>query len=232
MKKLLSLFLALILIVSMCACGKNTNSTDNINNDSVQHENNTDKTDKADEKSDTPTSDYLTYDDLTETETFWIWPEDGEPYSFAISCPSGFRFDSHGNGIGSENSLAYSIVVTHSERPMSNPTLEDAFLTLLNGDDGYHSILRSIDRATYSEMTPETELVTLPCGKQAIKFTGLQNQDDYGTIADCPTYGYCVLYGDVPVIVSYILFEADEVDDATRAELQNYVDEMVNTIRS
>lgn len=97
---------------------------------------------------------------------------------------------------------------------MPDTNLEKAFLTLLNG-----------------EMTPNMEYVTLDSGREAIKFEGIQSQDDYGTYRDCPVYGHAVMCEDVPVIVSYIIINADNVDEDTQMEMVHVVDEMVNTIR-
>lgn len=222
MKKFVSLMMAMVFALSLCACGDKSDTSTGDTGSATQSKGDSGKS----------STDYLTYDDLPRTESFWVWPDEGDEFGFKIDYPD-TRFDTCGNGMVSENSLDYSIVVAHAEKPMPGTSLEDAFSELLNGDSGFHSVLRSINSgATYTDMTPEIETVTLPCGKQAIKFTGTQNQDDYGTVTDCPVYGYCVLFEDVPVIVSYVLFDADKVDDGTLDEIKGYVDEMVNTIRA
>lgn len=203
----------------MCACG---GGSDNPTNGG----------DAANDGAAAAAKGYLTYEDLTRTESLTVWPDDGEYFSYEIDCPD-TRFDSSGWGIFSENALEYSIVVSHSERPLINSgaSLEEAFEEVLNGESAYRSTLRSFETATYDEIAAETESVMLDCGKEAIKFSGIIHEDDYGTLSDCPVYGYCVSVGGAPVIVSYVLFDADELGDDTISELQKYVDEMVNTIR-
>lgn len=229
MKKYLSLLLALVFVMSLCACGGEKTETPAKDLDSdmgitlEEHDSGNSNTSAT---AATP----LTYDDLPRTKAFWIWPEEGDEFGFRIDYPN-TRFDTHGNGMGSEDSLDYSIVVAHSQNTMAGMTLEDAFMEFLNGSGGFHSVLKTVNRATYSEMTPDTETVTLPCGRKAIKFSGIQSYDDYGTLADCPIYGYCVMYETVPVIVCHILFKADAVDSTTLSTLTSQVDEMVNTIR-
>ncbi len=231
MKKLLSLLLATAIVLSASACGKSdsTGASSADSGKSAPVEKASSSAEKKEEKNSSST-DYITYDDLPRTEKFWVRLDDGGEMAIEIDYPD-IRFDTYGNGMGSENSLDYTIIAVNAENSMPDTSLEDAFLTLLNGDGGFHSVLRGVNRSTYSEMTPETEEITLECGKAAVKFTGIQHRDDYGTVSECPVYGYCTLCDDAPVIVCYLLFNEEAVDDATRAELAGYVDEMINTVR-
>lgn len=226
MKRFLAIISALAILLSLFACG---------GKESTDSDTPSDGTNESDEGSDTPaesdssSSDYLTYEDLPRTESFTIWSEENRP-SIKIDYPD-FRFDSHGNGMGSEDSFHYSIVTVNGENRLPDSTLDDAFMTLLNGEDGFHAILRMVYHADYSELEPETETITLPCGREAIKFSGTQHVDNYGTLYDSPIYGYCTLCNDIPVIVCCILLHPDEVSNSKALELQNYVDEMINTVR-
>lgn len=228
MRRLKMLIFMVVLVFSITACEKEDASLKNAEDGEAIV---SDKEDDA-ETEKVNTGDYISYDDLTRTETLYIWPDDGDDFGYAIDCPD-VMFDSYGWGIGSEDSTDYSIVVAHQERPVLNSgmSLEEAFLDLLNGEDAYHAILRSVVLATYGEVEPEMETVTLDCGKEAIRFSGIQSQYDYGFDEECPIYGYCVFCGDAPVIVSYIILNPDEVDDDTVDTLKDYVDRMVNTIR-
>lgn len=233
MKKLLALLLALVMALSLVACGggDSTPSGGDAADDGAAVTDN-DTPDTPDTAGDDHDHDYLTYDDLTRTESFYVWTDDAGDFGFEIDCPD-VPFDSHGWGIGSEDSVDYAIVVAHPERPVVNggATLEEAFWALLNGESAYHSILKAVNNATYGEATPETERFSLDCGCEAIAFSGTQPRDDYGTLYDCPVYGYCTFVEGVPVIVSYILFDPANVDTATETQLAHYVDEMVNTLR-
>lgn len=244
MKKILALLLTLAMVLALCACGGDGSSTNggsgSSGGDPVQLDPAPSGTSDAQGGADDPmqtqpvdgNATHLSYDDLTRTERMSVWPDDDELFDYEIDCPD-FRFESYGWGIGSEHSLEYAIVVANPERPVlhADTSLADAFEQLLNGPDGYHSILKSVDRASYADIVPETATLTLDCGREAIHFTATVQQDDYGTLTDCPLYGYCTLLNGMPVIVSYIVLEPDKVDDDTLALAAHYVDEMVNTLR-
>lgn len=63
-------------------------------------------------------------------------------------------------------------------------------------------------------------------------FEDVQPADDYGTELNCPVYGYGFSHDGVPFIVAYIVMDEAAADDAKRAEMKGYVDEMVNTVRA
>lgn len=241
MKKLLALLLSLAMLLALCACGGDSGSGGGTQPDPAPS--GTSVGQAKDDPVQTQPIDagatHLSYEDLTETENFWLWLDEGD-IQLQIDYPFGFRFDGHGNGMGSESSWYFAIVMTHSEQPMPDTSLEDAFYTLLNGEDGFHSILRMVNKADYDDVTPETEVVTLDSGREAIHFSGTQHMDDYGTIADCPIWGYCTLLDDIPVIVCYVIFdeeglESDRLEESARycspEDMEHYVTEMINTVR-
>lgn len=239
MKNILVLVLSLAMILSLCACG-GSSGTANSNPASSESSNTQQKNDDPMQEVPVDSTGHLTYEDLSETENFWLWLDEGGTIQLQIDYPSGFLFDSHGNGMGSDTTRAFSIVMVHSEKPMPDTSLEDAFYALLNGEGGFHSILRMVNKATYDEVTPETELVTLDCGKEAIRFSGTQHMDDYGTIADCPIWGYCTLLDNIPVIVCYVVFDEVNLAEGLAAgqkayhstdEMAHYAEEMINTVR-
>lgn len=231
MKKLISLLLVLSLVFSLCACGGSGSASTSTSKSADDSVSNAALSTDVDENENTASAGtYLTYEDLPRTEKFFVRPEDSDAIILEMDYPN-IRFKTASIGMGSENSLDYAIVVAHSERPMPDTSLEDAFYALLNGERGYHTVLKSVNRATYSDLEPEMETLTLDCGKEAIKFTGIQHLDDYGTLSDCPVLGYATLIGDTPVITGYILYEEENVDADTIAELEHYALEMINTVR-
>lgn len=197
-------------------------------------------TDASSEEQQTAGGDgYLSYDDLPNEQSFILWLDEGN-IRFKCNYPDSFAFEGSANGMGSENSVAFSLVMAHSEQLMPDTSLEDALYALLKGDE-FHHTLRRVNRATYDDMTPdETESVTLDCGREALRFSGLQHMDDYGTTADCPIYGYCTMLNDIPVIICYIIFDEEKYEEDRLAEsehyyspdeLDHYIQEMLNTLR-
>lgn len=69
-------------------------------------------------------------------------------------------------------------------------------------------------------------------GTPTLLFEDVQPADDYGTELNCPVYGYGFSHDGVPFIVAYIVMDEAAADDAKRAEMKGYVDEMVNTVRA
>lgn len=123
---------------------------------------------------------------------------------------------------------------------MPKASLEDASCALLNGEDRLHAALRMANRADYSGASPETEFVTLDCGKEGILFSGIQQMDDYGTLSDRPIWGCGTLVDDIPVIVCYMIFDVESFEEGIASErkgfipikdMEHYVVEIVNTVR-
>lgn len=54
----------------------------------------------------------------------------------------------------------------------------------------------------------------------------------YGPPRECYVYGYSFVFNDVLLIVGYIVFKDDAVDDATRATVTDCIDRMVQTVRT
>lgn len=154
MKRFFAVISALAILLSLFACGGKT--TDDQNDGSTDGSSDSLSSDPSD--IDSHTADHLKYEDLPRTETFVIWSEDDHP-CIEIDYPD-VRFDTHGNGMGSENSLDYSIVTVNAEQRMPDTSLDDAFMTLLNGEDGFHSVLKMVNRSSYADITPEKETVT------------------------------------------------------------------------
>lgn len=240
MKKLLALLLSLAMLLSLCACGGDSGSGGGTQPAPAGTSDGQAKDDPVQTQPIDADATYLSYEDLTETQNAWIWLDEGD-IQLQYDYPSGFLFEDHGHGIGSEDSFSYSMLLVHSEQPMPDTSLEDAFYALLNDEDGFRAIERMVFTATYDEVVPnEMEYVTLDCGREAIKFSGTQRIDDYSAVADRPIQGYCTMLDDIPVIACYIIFneeglEKDRIAESARycspEDMEHYITEMINTLR-
>lgn len=233
MKKLsVLLLLSMFTVGSLCGCGsESADTSDAASPDTPSQEIKTDDSAESQDADDAESSgaEFLTYDDLPEEETMWVDTDHCMVVNMPTSC------ESYGSGISTYRytSFDYYYVVVCGTEAMPDADLEEAFLDLLNRDDseGYHAVLNMISHAEYDEMTPEMEYVTLDTGANAIRFSGTQHKDDYGTPYDCVVYGYATMCEDIPVIVSYLIEEEDLVDEATQTEMGRFVDEIINTVR-
>ena len=163
----------------------------------------------------------------------------GLPDSFEIAATDPHYIiatpDWHAEGYGcgfaltEQGSKDYAIVVACGYGGEEG-TLEEVFSTLYN--DTFNGILMQNYRAKYAQLDPASTAVTLADGSDALRFEDVQPADDYGTELNCPVYGYGFRYNDTPFIVAAIVMNESAVDDAKRAEMNGYVDEMVNTVRA
>lgn len=229
--------LPVLLLLSMftlgCLYGCGSESADTSDAASADAPSQEVKTDDSAESQDTDVvessgAEFLTYDDLPREERMQVDIDHCIIINLPIPC------EGTGNGLTTYSyvSTNYYYVAVCGTEIMPDADLEDAFLELLNreGSDGYHATLNMASHGTYDEMTPEMEYVTLDTGAEAIRFTGIQHKDDYGTPYDCVVYGYATMCDGVPVIVSYLIEDEELVDEATKAELGRFVDEMINTV--
>lgn len=219
MKRFLALFLALLCIaVTVCGCGDKDKSPSNSKADGNVVVN------SGDSDEDKSSTDYKTYDDLPRSERLGTT----DMMINTFDC----RTESYGFGFSTSDSLDYAVVAASSEYPEEGLSIDDSFADFYDGD--YQTILKQFNRATYADYVPEiTDRVTLACGAEAVKFEGIQEYDDYGTVGSYHVYGYGFVYNGYTVIASYIANAAEgKVDDAKKAELAGYVDEMIHTIRT
>ncbi len=209
MKKFLALILvALTLATALCGCGSNP----------TPDKDGTDKDNKKDENNVVSDSLPGTYE-IAATDPHYII---SVPDWYAEGYGRGFALNEKGN-------KNYAIVVACGYDADETP-LKEAFSALYN--DTFNGILMQNYRAKYAEFTPETTDVKLADGSNALRFNDIQPADDYGTELNCPIYGYGFIHDGVPFIVAYIVMDETAADDAKRAEMQRYVDEMVNTVRT
>lgn len=216
MKRILALILVVLtLTAALCGCG-NDSGTSGSGASTTAADNA-----KTDDKggSNTPSANLPGTYEIAATDPHYIistpdWKAEG------YGC--GFALNENGN-------KKYAIVAACGSGAEETP-LKEAFSALYN--DTFNGILMQNYRAKYAEFTPETTDTTLSDGSPALLFKGTQPADDYGTELSCPVYGYGFSHDGVPFIVAYIVIDESAADDAKRAEMQGYVDEMVNTVRT
>ncbi len=218
MKKLSALILAVLMLAAvLCGCGKDAAAPAPSNDNTVSTSDtgeNGEKGDKADVSSSLPT----TYE-IAATDPHYII---ATPDWHAEGYGCGFALTENGNN-------QYAIVAACGYAAEDAP-LEEAFAALYN--DTFNGILMQNYRAKYAQVTPETTEAKLADGSAALLFDGIQTADDYGTELNCPIYGYGFSCDGVPFIVAYIVMDESAADDAKRAEMKGYVDEMINTVRA
>ena len=199
-----------------------TASVTSSDEDSVVNEGNAADTDNTGDAA----TNYVTFEDLTRTQ-----------YCATLACDWKLEADAPtlvefvGNGFYTDNYVYSSIFVGCAEEIALGAVVEDIFPSFYNSD-AFINTFKSFSRATYAEFTPATaEAVTIN-GFDAIKFTGVQEADDYGTPRTYDVYGYCAVINDLPVIVVGVTEQGKDQDtEELRAEQIHYVDEMIQTAR-
>ena len=214
MKRLLALILAISCMFTACSCGDNKGK-----DVSDASSNSNDQSDESNVKD----VEYKTFDDLTRTQRIAY-------YDIYVDVP-GYVETCSGRGFTSRDSWDYAIIVASSRDEQPGISVENDFADVMN--DSYHAAVMSFNDYQCEDYTPDTiDTVTLPCGAEAIKFEGIQPMEFWGTTKECYLYGYAFVFNDILVIVSYMVFDDSAVDDAKKTELTNYVDEMVQTVRT
>lgn len=210
------------------AAGANTsdkNSTASVTG--IDEDNAANESDSADtDNTGDAAADYVTFEDLTRTQ-----------YCATLACDWKLEADAPplvefvGNGFYTDNYVYASILVGCAEEIAPGAVVDDIFPSFYNSD-AFINTFKSFSRATYAEFTPATtEAVTIN-GFDAIKFTGVQEADDYGTPRTYDVYGYCAVINDLPVIVVGVTEQGKDQDtEELRAEQIHYVDEMIQTAR-
>lgn len=208
--------------VTVCGCGDGDKTSSNSKSDG-QNVTNTDDGDDADNTDDDKAStDYKTFDDLPNSERIGTT----DMFISTFDAPT----ESYGFGFSNTDSFNYAVMFASTEYPEEGASIDDTFADFY--DEDYQIYLRQFNKATYADYVPEiTDRVTLACGAEAIKFEGKQEFDEYGTPGSYDVYGYAFVYNGYTMIVSYAA-QNDKVDDAKKAELAGYVDEMIHTIRT
>ena len=218
MKRITVFILVLLMVTTaLSGCGNGT-ASGTPNNSGVSASDAGENSEKSEEGSKTDMSSSL-------SETYEIAATD--PH-YIVSIPD-WHAEGYGRGFAlteKENSYAIVVACGYAEEGAS---LKGAFSTVYN--DTFNGILMQNYRAKYTQFTPKSTEAKLADGSDALLFSGIQPADDYGTELSCPVYGYGLSCDGVPFIVAYIVMDGSAVDDAKCAEIKEYVDEMVNTIR-
>ena len=217
MKRVFALVLTVLMLVSaLCGCSHDASDSSGGNNAvSASGTDGNGKTSKTTEVSSTLPK---TYEIAATDPHYFIATPDWRAEGYGC----GFALTEKGNN-------QYAIVVACGSSAEEAP-LKEAFSALYN--DTFNGILMQNYRAHYADFDLETADVTLADGSAALLFDGIQSADDYGTELNCPIYGYGFSCDGVPFIVAYIVMDESAADDAKRAEMKGYVDEMVRTVRA
>lgn len=225
----------LLVTGSLCGCGDNSEEVSEVTKQSSSSEEKSAAASAQSQSEDKETENhdvtFLTYDDLPKEERIMV----NNDYCVTVNMPTAYESYSNCISTKSYTGLSYYYIAACATELNPGADLEEAFLEFWNLDEdgGFHSALRAVDKASYELVAPKMETVTLDNGMEAIRFSVVQPKDDYGTLYECPMYGYGVMCGDVPAIVCYMIADpADfEGEEATEEELVHFVDEMANTLR-
>lgn len=223
MKKILTLLLAAFMLMSaLCGCGSDsdTGSSSDKKSSSVSASGSSkaDKDTGKDDKTTAPEGLPNTYE-IAATDPHYI-----------IATPD-WRAEGYGCGfaLNEKGNKDYAIVVACGSSADDAP-LNEAFTVLY--DDTFKGILMQNYRAKYADFTPDITETKLADGSSALLFKGIQPADDYGTELNCSVYGYSFSHDGVPFIVAYVVMKDAAADEAKCAEMKEYVDNMINTVRT
>lgn len=220
MKRFLAIALVILMLASLGSCGEKSETDTLTDGSAASASDNT----GADVTENHEAAD-AAYADLTSVFEMAVT----EPHYY-ISTP-----DWHAEGYGcgfalTENGSSDYAIVAACGYGDEEGELDEVFSALYN--DNFRGILMQNYRAVYAEFTPAVAETKLADGTPALLFNDVQTADDYGTDLSCPVYGYGFIHDGVPFIIAYIVMNESAVDDAKLAEMQGYVDEMVNTVRA
>lgn len=227
-KRIAALVLAVTCMFSVCSCGGNTGK--DVSGASSSSSTISDKKDENDqpaketqpEESTVKEVEYKKFDDFTRTQRVAY---------FDVYFDVPVYVETGAYGFISQTSQDYAIIVSSSREARSDMSVDTDFADVMN--DTFHRNVRRYSDLECEDYTPDTtDTVMLPCGAEAVRFEGIQPADKYGTHKECYLYGYSFVFNDILLIVNYIVFDDSAVDDATRTELADYVDRMVQTVRT
>lgn len=232
MKRFLALLLVLILALSMIACDSSGDSEQG-------QQGNDDNSDVSDpDKGGSKATAYKTFDDLgyewDVKSDLLLWidsaPEGAELY---LSCdtPKGYNIDPLYGGFAVYDATHGPIIVAAGEYT-PGITLEDAFFPA--NENYFTDTLNDFKRHTdWLEFTASSKEDVTINGRAAIKFTGVQNAEDYSSPYTYDVYGYCVVIENVPVIIAAVSGDRSDLRSDDNMEMsKHFVDEMIYTLRA
>lgn len=244
MRKILAFLLAALMALSMTACGGSSESDGSSKAEKQNSESSKSSKKESSSKSDSKKkteADYQTFDDLPivwdvySDFLYYVDEVDGELY-LRCNVPENTAIEPLYLGFASSDSETGVVFVSAGE-----------YTPELKVDDAFDSVYSECfiktmkdytNTRTWSDFTPDTsEHITIN-GRDVIKFTGVQEADDYGTACSYEIYGYCVVIENVPVIIAAAASPVDATwlretmskDDMVT--IKHYADEMICTLRA
>lgn len=220
MKKVLAVILALLcMTATICGCGdKKETSSSSASNSSKTSSEVSSQTD--DKKADDVT--FKEFEDLPKTmELICIDDKDEDRKTAFINT-----IDTKNGSDLTSFSVKYGdgcyIDAATSNVSMPGAKTDDYFFT-----NYYYYFVKMWFNDTFPQITDN---VTLACGVEALKFEcDCPDEENYKDTIHRSGYGF--VFNDMPIIVFYSASN-NKVDDAKKAELQGYIDEMIQTVRT
>ena len=220
MKKVLAVILALLcMTATICGCGDNKETS------SSSASNSSDTSSEVSSQTDDKKSDDVTFkefEDLPKTMRLSCIEDKDEDRKTAFINTIDTKEGSDEIAFSVKYGDGCYIDAATSSISMPGAKTDDNFFT-----NYYYYFVKKYFNDTFPQIT---EKVTLACGVEALKFEcDSPSDDDYKDTIHQSGYGF--VFNDMPIIVFYSASN-NKVDDAKKAELQGYIDEMIQTVRT
>lgn len=221
------------MLLSMVACGSDTAKEPAVEEASDAAEVVQTEAEAKPAKGGKASGGYESFDDLTkewDVDSDFLMSVDDVEGSLYLRCdtPADFGIESLYKGFASYNSEYGVVVVSSGEYAPGgvdfSTVYHDWFLETLDDYEGFSDWL---------DFTPDTTETVTVNGREAIRFAGTQNVEDYGTPYSFEVYGYYVEIENVPVIIAAVSGELATVQSSDdMATIKHYADEMIYTLRA
>lgn len=242
MKKTLAFILAILCVGAMVSgCGKKDENENTPSNSSIGTTSTESSESKKEDAVQSKAVDHKEFENLTLSEESYLIGSADEDESVRLRFPNNWfvsdLIDGMVAGEGTEDSvdkMSYAIFASvFGSGDPSKTTIDDRFSDIYYE---FPSVFSQYNGGVYDEYTPNVvDKVTLTCGSEAVVFEGNQPATfDLGESgkkkAECYVRGYSFLLKDSGVIIGYVIFDNDTVDDAKEEELQYYINKMAQAV--